>query len=283
MILIAESGSTKTEWVLVGLNGREEFRCQTSGMNPFNRTQESMIEELQQHRSINKIRSWVERIHFFGSGCSLPAQQHTIKQALMVVFPVAQSFVTHDLNAAGIACLGRGTGYVGILGTGSVLGCFEGGESQELIGGYGYSLGDEGGGTWFGKEVLRAHIYKQLPADLEEDFQNTYALTRADILDRLYKQEMTNAWLAAFCLFLGKHRSSPVMQSILRRGFEAFFDTHMQAVPRPNTIHFVGSIASNFEEELRVVADEQELLVGKVLTTPMTGLITYLGSGFRAS
>ncbi len=277
MKLIAESGSTKTDWVLLGINGREEFRCQTNGMNPFYRSMESMVSELEQHHAITKIRSWVEQIHFFGSGCSQLAQQETIKSALSQVFKNAVANVSHDVNAAGLACLGTRQGYVGILGTGSVLGYFEEGDCKKIIGGYGYSLGDEAGGCWFGTQVLRAHVYGLLPKELESDFVATYPLSRAEILNRLYKQEMANTWLAGFARFLSKHREHSFVQRTLDKGFTTFIDTHLAAVKQGNEVHFVGSIAVHFERELQKALLAKDYVPGKILTAPIEGLVSYFG------
>ena len=82
MILIADSGSSKTDWRVIHKN-KEVSQYRSVGFNPFYQTSDEMIRELGQDFLIN-IQSEVERIFYYGAGCSSTKRVHEVEVALSI-------------------------------------------------------------------------------------------------------------------------------------------------------------------------------------------------------
>ena len=275
MILIAESGSTKTDWLLS--DETEDTIFQTIGLNPFFHDEEKVKMEITTNKSFFEMADKVKKIYFFGAGCSSKDRNQIIENGLASVFTNAEINVNHDIIASAIACCGNENGFSVIMGTGSNS-CFWDGKSiYQEVPALGYILGDEGSGSYFGKALLSSFIYKQLPAKLNFELEENQKLTKEIIFENVYKNPNANVYLASFTKILSNYRDEIWVQNLLKQGFSAFVKTHL--LPYTNIksfpIHFVGSVACNFSDELKKVLLEFELTPGKFINNPILELKKY--------
>ncbi len=273
--LIADSGSTKTEWCL--LQGKKKITVSTQGISPYfldaAQVQAILVKEL-----LPKLKKNVPtEIFFYGTGCSNPANVKMIRQSIEAVFPKAKITVDHDLAGAAKALCGHSKGIACILGTGSNSCYYNGKKIVKNSPGLGYVLGDEGSGTYLGKKVLQYYLYNTFDAELMDRFNSTYKTSVTEILDAVYKKPLPNRYLASFAQFLVENRGHFMVENIIEDGLNDFFFNHIYKYRESWTmpINFVGSVAYGFRDILKELCDSYELQLGKVLKSPMVGLISY--------
>jgi N-acetylglucosamine kinase-like BadF-type ATPase len=277
MLLLADSGSTKTDWKIVyGRNTISDF--QTVGFNPYLQTTEEIYTILiAAFSEANIVYDKVSRIYFYGAGCSNEEKCKIVKGALQRVFPNANIEVEHDLLAAARALCGNKEGIAAILGTGSNSCYYDGKEIKEHIDSVGFYLGDEGSGCYMGKKLIRAFIYKELPIELENSFISKYHLDKDEILKRVYQQPFPNRFLASFSLFLEEHITHPLIRDIIIASFDVFFIHHINKYSRRKEVplNSTGSIGYYFKNELNEVAARYGVKTGKNIKSPIEGLLEY--------
>lgn len=270
MILIADSGSTKTDWILDSPKGRCDF--QTIGLNPYfvdsSRTTEVVKKALEGAETVS-------RVYFYGAGCSNPESCDIIARGIRGVTPNAKIEVEHDLlGAARATCLGK-EGIACILGTGSNSCLFDGSRITDNVKALGHVLGDEGSGSYMGKELIRRYYYRELDEDLNTALGKE--LEGVDVLDATLKQVHPNRFLASFGEFISTHVDHPQIQDLVLSAFGDFLDRHVfkyeghQQLP----VHFVGGIAFGFSDLLTKACLSRNLKIGTVLKRPIEGLIKY--------
>jgi N-acetylglucosamine kinase-like BadF-type ATPase len=276
MILIADSGSTKTDWRIISDIG-EEKEIHTTGINP-------------QYLNTNQIYSIISagilpqlhdevpsEIYYYGAGCSSADRNGVVEEALHRAFPASDLHVDHDLLAAARALCGNEPGIACILGTGSNSCQYDGEKIIDNIPSLGFLMGDEGSGAYLGKLLIRAYLYRELPYTLVQSLKNKYNLSKDVVLDSVYNAEMPGTYLATFARFLNENRAHPVIHDLIFRNFELFFRRHLSKYEGFNTlpISFVGSIAFHFSDVLREVAAKFNTRIGKILQSPCEGLVSY--------
>jgi N-acetylglucosamine kinase-like BadF-type ATPase len=277
MILIAESGSTKCDWVLLDQQGRELDRWNTMGFNPYFHTSNFVAEELAKTEGLNVWSDKITQTWFYGAGCSTAEMKAVIKSGLDRVFLNADNHVDHDLNAAAYALYNGKPNIACILGTGSNSCFFDGHTVSEEVPALAYILGDEGSASYIGKRLVADFLYKKLPPELYQDFERTYQPTKDEILDRVYKQPHANVYLASFGPFAGKHKDHPHIINIVREGIGKFIDIHVLCYANAYDVevNFVGSVAKAFEDIVREELAARSLHFGRVLAKPVNNLINY--------
>jgi N-acetylglucosamine kinase-like BadF-type ATPase len=277
MILIAEGGSTKADWILLNNDFEEMEKFRTIGLNPYFHTKEDVKQALSNSREIQSYRFDVEEVFFYGAGCSSPKLNKRILEGLQEVFPHARSVVEHDLLAAAFATYTGEPEIACIVGTGSNSCFFDGEEIREEAPALAYVLGDEASGSYIGKRLIRDFFYKKLPIDLNEDFKNEYGLSKDEVVERVYNRPHANVYLANFAYFAGKHKDHNYIRSIVKEGFRQFIEFHVLCFPEASKVkvNFVGSIASVFRSDLELVMNEFELKMGEIVGRPVDGLIRY--------
>ena len=276
MILLADSGSTKTTWVL--LDGKEVVKTiQTAGLNPYFHTVESVVTELESFLLPLISGTNVKEIHFYGAGCSTETKVDLLKTAMQRHFREASISVYHDILGAARALLGKGEGIACILGTGCNASYYDGEEIYSRVPSLGYLFGDEGAGSNLGKLFMEKYLKDKLPADLKTDFERQYSLSLEQILDALYNKPYPNRFLASFSEFIGPRRHHPFLHDLVRSSFEAFFEEQVKKYKEWKTVpvSFVGSVAFFYQDILLSVAESQKVKVGKILKSPMEGLIEF--------
>ncbi len=277
MILIAESGSTKCDWVLLDPKGREIDRWNTMGFNPYFHDAAFVADVLSETKG---IKLWAERITqtwFYGAGCSTADLKAIIRNGLDRVFINAENHVDHDLNAAAYALYNHEPVVACILGTGSNSCYFDGETIREEVPALAYILGDEGSASFIGKRLVADFLYKRLPPDLYKDFERTYRQDKDEIIDRVYNKPHANVYLASFGPFAGKHKDHPYIIELVREGIRKFIDVHVLCYPEAHTeqVSFVGSVAKAFEDILKEELAKSNCKFGRVLAKPVNNLVQY--------
>ncbi len=275
MILIADSGSTKTDWC-VAEQGKIIQRIFTKGMNPFFQTQEDMSLEITQHLLPQLKSASPEAIFFYGAGCTAD-KSLLVKEVLHTHFnKTAYIEVCTDMLAAARGLCGREAGIACIMGTGSNSCYYDGNSIQENVSPLGFILGDEGSGAVLGKLLLGDLLKNQMPARIKEKFFQQYPLSPAEIIDKVYRKPFPNRFLASLSPFLLNNLDEPCIHHLVLNNFKAFLQRNvMQYDYSSCQVHFIGSIAFHYKEVLCEAANETGLEVGKIMQSPMDGLVSF--------
>lgn len=273
-ILIADSGSSKTEWFFS--TGDKSKKISTEGLSPYFVSAEQMVAVFSD-KILKAIKEQPEQIYFYGTGLANPDNAKLIRKTLKQVFPAAKIFIDHDLLGAARALCGRNKGIACILGTGSNSCYYNGKTIVNNSPGLGFILGDEGSGSYLGKKVVQYYLYKTFDADLCLRFEAKYNTTATEILDAVYKQPLPNKYLANYTQFLVENRGHYMVENIIEDGLNDFFFNHVYKYKESwqLPINFVGSVAYGFKDVLKDLCGSYELQLGTVLKTPMPGLIQY--------
>jgi N-acetylglucosamine kinase-like BadF-type ATPase len=274
--LIADSGSTKTEWCWV--NGKEKKTFYTQGLSPYFLSSEQ-IEYIIEAELMPKLKKYKQpdEVFFYGTGCSNPENVKLVKKAILQIFPRAVVTVNHDLMGAARALCGDQKGIACILGTGSNSCYFNGKKIMKNSPGLGFILGDEGSGAYLGKKVIQYFMYNTFDADLMDRFRAKFNTSADEVLTAVYKKPLPNRYLASYAIFLAENRGHYMIENIIEDGFNDFFFNHIYKYRESWTmpIHFVGSVAYGFRDVLKEMCDGYELQLGKVLKKPMDGLVKF--------
>lgn len=278
MILIADSGSTKADWLLVSEKNEKIAEFSTRGINPFFHGKEFILKELNSNYDLNKYADDVKAVYFYGAGVSSPEMVERVKSGFKEYFTEAELHVGHDLDAAAYAATESGEPCIAaIMGTGSNSCYFDGEKVQEVIPALGYLLGDEGSGSYYGKLLLRNYLYKQLPPNIQKAFKEKYELSKEEIFENVYMKDHSNVYLASFSRFMSDNRQDPYIEKMIFNGMLIFMDLHICCYPQYKDVktHFIGSIAFYFDDILRDVAERRGINVGKIIKKPIYHLAEY--------
>lgn len=273
-ILIADSGSTKTDWLLVDTQSSQSIA--TKGINPFYMTTEELDSFLQNELCPQILEPKnVEEIDFYGAGCR-GEQADKLAQSLSKIFPKAKVLVASDLLGAARALCGDESGIACILGTGANSCLYNGQEIVDNTPALGYILGDEGSGAVLGKRLIGDILKRQCSNTLSDAFFKETSLTVDVILDKVYKQPFPNRFLASLTTFLSAHKQESEVQHLLKEEFARFLQRNIRNYNRPELpLHFVGSIAFYFSEALESSVTAEGLRMGSILKAPVEALSTY--------
>ena len=283
MFLIADSGSTKTDWCLCN-KGAIIQHIQTQGINPYHQSEdaieevlrEELLPQLKAQSSHLNAQSPQPEVIFYGSGCANETACKRVEEAIYKVLGTDHITIHSDLFGAARALCGREEGIACVLGTGSNSCLYNGKEIVANIPPLGYILGDEGSSAVLGRRLVGDCLKNQLPETLRDEFLTEYNLTQEIILEKVYRQPLANRFLASLTPFLSKHREVPEIHKLLVESFTDFFVRNVKQYRRPwLPIHFVGSIAHAFSAELKEAAESLGMELGTILQSPMEGLIKY--------
>lgn len=275
MILIADSGATKTDWCL-GEKTTDARVIQTQGINPFHQSAEHIYKVLTEEL-LPQLgeENHITHIHFYGAGCT-PEKSVIVKEQLQALFLDADIDVQSDLLGAARSLCGKEQGIACILGTGSNSCLYDGEKIIANVSPLGYILGDEGSGAVLGKRLVGDCLKHQLPEHICQAFLNETGLTPADIINKVYRQPQANRFLASLTPFLSAHRDEPAVHALLVDCFTEFFKRNvMQYNVEEIEAHFTGSIAWYFQEEVKEAAKSLGIRTGKFIKSPIHGLINY--------
>jgi N-acetylglucosamine kinase-like BadF-type ATPase len=276
MMLIADSGSTKTDWRLVDQNG-DIHQCRTVGLNPYFTSDAEYLDALTEGPATLAPTEAILTVHFYGSGVSNDTQKHRVSGLLKKVFVRAHLHVEHDLLAAARAACGTNEGLVVILGTGANSCTFDGAKITENIMSLGYILGDEGSGADLGKRWIAALLNQRVPNELADAFFKSYAFSAEQVIQRVYRGEQPNRFLASFAPFISKHRKHPYFIDLITGAFNELFERYIKRYPayRETPIHVCGSVGYYLAPVFSKVAEAHQAHVGTFLKDPVAALTLY--------
>jgi N-acetylglucosamine kinase-like BadF-type ATPase len=273
--IIADSGATKCQWTVVV--GKQKKTITTIGISPYFLTTTQIIETIQKGFQKKIDPKTIDAVYFYGTGLSNPLNVVSIKKALKTVFSKAKLDIQTDLVAVARATCQHHKGVACILGTGSNTGYYNGKKIIKNSPGLGYVLGDEGSGAYLGKKVLQYYLYQTFDEELLHSFESKYEISKDQILDAIYKQPLPNRYMASFAQFLSEHRGHYMIENIIEDGINDFFFAHLNKLNESwlHPIHFAGSVAYVFRDVIKQLATAYELEIGKIIKSPMEGLLVY--------
>lgn len=277
MILVADSGSSNSDWML-NLPDSKPLFFRTKGLNPFFVNEKEIAKVMKEVPEILPYANEIHEVYFFGAGCVTPDRREIVSNALTEIFPTAFISVESDILGSAYATCGTQKGYVCTLGTGSDIGFFDGENLKGSVHGIGYVLGDEGSGAWFGKQMITAFLYDNMPKDLARKFEEKYRITKEIVIKNVYQRDRPNAYLASFAEFMAENRLHPYIDSLLRNGFDEFVRTNVMTYPDywDYQVNFVGRIAYHFDMQLREVCEVLGVKIGSILETPIEQLFKFV-------
>ena len=277
MLLIADSGSTKTDWLFIDKNGNK-IETSTIGFNPFFQSEEVISSEIIKNQTLNKNADSVENLIFFGAGVSSINKQNIILDGLKKVFKKCKNIsAEHDMKGAAIAACGNFSGIVCILGTGSNSCFYDGTETFENIPSLGYILGDEASGAYFGKILITDFLYKNMPENISNYFKKEFEMDKDTLLDTIYKKPNANVFLASFMKFIVIHKHELYIRKMIENGFSKFAEYHICSFTNFKSlpVHFIGSVAYLFNDILHITAEKHNFKIGKIMQKPINDLAKY--------
>ncbi|NQY11645.1 MAG: hypothetical protein HRT71_19275 [Flavobacteriales bacterium] len=275
MKIIADSGSTKCDWAIVN----EQVRVDTStmGLNPFFHDESIIYDTVKSDVELSKHCADIKEVFFYGAGCSSDKLKSVVKVGLQSFFKNAEITVGHDAMSSVLATYTGEPCVSCILGTGSNSIYFDGKDTREEIPALGYIMGDEGSGSYFGKQLLKDFLYRDLPNNLASELQEQYKLDKKAILARVLTEPNANVYLASFMPFLNQNNKTDYVQELIARGFNDFLKRHVLCYKEAHEvpIHYVGSVAFYFKDELQKAMDLLDLKMGNIVQKPIDGLARY--------
>ncbi|RRQ48871.1 N-acetylglucosamine kinase [Maribacter algicola] len=278
MILIVDSGATKSDWIALDENGDQLFLTQTLGLSPEVLTKDVIEDRLANNFELSKNREKVSQLFFYGAGCGTDRMKNFLKDIFKDFFPNAVADVKEDTYAAIFATTKVGQqGIVCILGTGSNCSYYDGEKLHQKVTSLGYIPMDDGSGNFFGRKLIRDYYFNKIPKDLANKFASQYNLDADVIKDNLYKQPNPNTYLATFARFLIENKNHPYSKGVIDKGFQQFINNYIMQFDLATKvpINFVGSIAYFLRDELTTVLQRNDLIVGVIRQKPIEGLVVF--------
>lgn len=280
MILVVDSGSTKTDWIALTDDGKSLFQTQTLGLNPQVLSQEILRERIVNNFELYKHRKDVKALYFYGAGCGTERPRVLMRSVFDEIFTKATDIVLkEDTFAALYATATEGEkSIVCILGTGSNCSYFDGEKIIQKVVSLGYVVMDDASGNYFGRQLIRDYKFGKIPAALAQKFESEYDLSSENIKNHLYKNPNPNTYLATFARFIIENKDEEYCQGVIKEGLSVFVE-HQIVLQFPDAkdipIHFVGSIGFYLQAELKEVLSSFGLTAGKILKRPIDGLVAH--------
>lgn len=276
MLLIADSGSTKIDWCFIyGKDKLSYFRSE--GLNPFNASEQTIRREVEKNILPHVVTNKKLKMYFYGSGCDSQRKKKEMTDIFQPFLPLAEIHIHGDLLGAARATCLREKGIAAILGTGSNSCIYDGENIVENLPSLGYVLCDEGAGTNIGKIVLRNYLRGQMPEHLADEFREEYPGDEADFLDRLYRGEKPNLFIASFAEFAIKRKYDLYCRRIIAEAFHNFFIMQVSQYTdyKKYPVNVVGSVGFFAQDVFREVAEQYDIKTGKFIQSPLEELVKY--------
>lgn len=276
MILIADSGSTKTAWVAISTNGETVAQAITAGINPFFISEEDILKDIAANVAPAFAGVDIDQIYFYGAGCAFEDKNAMVERALKHSFTKAKIVIDSDMVGAAKGLCGRSAGISCILGTGSNTCYWDGEKIAKNVSPLGFILGDEGSGAVLGKNFIADVMKNQISASIGEKFFAQMELTPAEVINRVYRQPFPNRFLATFTRFMNDNKHEPEIAAIIERCFTQFFERNIMQYDYKNLeVNVIGSIGFHFRPMLESAAAKLGIKIGKIEQTPIEGLIKF--------
>lgn len=277
MIIIADGGSTKTNWCLITSEGKKVL-FNTEGYNPYFSDTDYILASLKKNIPSDLPLADIKEVNYYGAGVHNDEKAEIVAKAMRAFFVNAQVNIGHDLLAAARALLGDERGFAAILGTGTNTCIYDGEDIEFNIDSLAYILGDEGSGCYIGKKLLSDYIRGYMPENVKEVFWETFKLTPDDILTHVYSKPLPNRFCASFSKFVYDITVNiEYSRNLVKTSFNDFFKNLVSHYPNYKSYKFncIGSVAYNFRNILEEVAQEYEMEMGVIIRSPIDNLVEY--------
>lgn len=281
MILIVDSGSTKSDWIAVDSNGNKlSEKIRTKGLNPAILSEKKLRKIILKNEDLKKSRNVVTHVYFYGAGCGTEKPKLMLKEVLDDIFLNAHVEVNEDTMAAVYSTINheKEAAVVCILGTGSNCSYFDGEKLHQRVISLGYSIMDDASGNYYGRQLIRDFYFNHMPENVRVAFGSKFNMEPDYIKYNIYKQPNPNAYLANFAEFMFLHKDSPYTIELIKKGIRLFatnmimqYKEELKTVP----VHFAGSIAYFSQKEITEVAEEMGFKVGNFERRPIEGLVSF--------
>ncbi len=277
MILLADGGSTKCDWILLNEEGEQVFKTRTLGLNPAVFKKSVLEERLHDNTEIKSYLDKITRVHFYGAGCGTPKPTAILEGVFEEYFTNTTEIVVKEDMVAAVYAVTTEPGIVCILGTGSNSCYFDGDDIHMSLDSLGYILMDEASGNYFGKRLIRDYYYKRMPQDVSTEFGKRYDLSADSIKMNLYQKENPNSYLAHFAEFIFTSERNGYFYKIITEGIQEFIETRVLGFPEAQNVpvHFIGSIAHFSEDIIRAAVWPYNITIGNIVQRPIDGIIDY--------
>ncbi|MBR2396424.1 MAG: ATPase [Bacteroidaceae bacterium] len=278
MKLVVDSGSTKTDWGF--FNTVYDLKAvKTQGINPCHQSEEeirSIIRNELLPNTQNLDLAAITEVFYYGAGCATQSICEQMAALLKEFIPNAAIAVDSDMLGAARALCGHAEGVACVLGTGSNSCLYNGKAIEDQVPSLGYILGDEGSSAALGRRLIGDCLKRQLPEAVSREFMERYSLTKESIIESVYRKPLPNRFIAGFAPFVYEKRAIPEVHKMIIQCFSEFFTRNVINYHKPwLPVHFVGSLAGSFADELRETADSLGMTIGKIEASPMSGLVDY--------
>jgi len=275
MILVADSGSTKTIWKCTDGAGKVKT-VHTAGINPYYNNQDEVAKEISE-AGIQLSAIHIEEIYFYGAGCSTDRQKGIVSEALAMQFDSEVISINTDLLGAARALFQKDSGIVCILGTGSGSCIYDGENILKSIPSLGFILGDEGSGAFLGKQFIRDFLREDMPEDLLKIMNEEIGIDKEEVLKHVNQDALPSKYLAQFSKYIHEYLDHKYMHDLVYNSFDNFIQEYVIRYDdfRKYKIGFIGSISIIYEKILKEVLDNYQLESGKIEANPIEGLIEY--------
>ena len=281
MILIVDSGSTKCDWIAVDKNGNQLLeKIRTKGLNPAILSEKKLKKVIKKNKTLKANRNRVTNVFFYGAGCGTEKPKALLKSVLEDIFVNASTNIQEDTMAAVYATINnkKEAAVVCIMGTGSNCSYYDGEKIHQKVKSLGYSIMDDAGGNYYGRELIRDYYFNHMPEDVRIAFASKYNVEDDYIKYNLYKQPNPNAYLANFAEFMFMHKDSEYTINLIKKGIKLFaenmimqYKKELKTVP----VHFAGSIAFFSQDEIKEIANQMGFTVGNFERRPIEGLVFF--------
>ena len=277
MILIADGGSTKVDWILLNEDKEELFRINSLGLNPSVLKESQLQKIIDSIHKLSRVKQSIKKIYFYGAGCGTQKAVGILSKVLQLSFTNAEINVAEDMLAAVYACTSEKPGIVCILGTGSNSCYYDGYKSNKLAESLGYTIMDEASGNYFGKRLLRDFYYKKMPRNIAKSFEKEFNLNVDFVKTNLYLEANPNMYLASFAKFMFDYKNEKYINKLIKKGFQKYFKYQVLPYNKgiETSIYFVGSIAYYFKDVLKKVALKNNLVITDVIQRPIDNLVRF--------
>ncbi|MBQ4801849.1 N-acetylglucosamine kinase [Aquimarina sp. MMG015] len=279
MILIADSGSTKCDWILMDSQGKQVFSQTTIGINPLNTSQNKIESILLEISEVSKKRNLINEVHFYGAGCNTEASNQKVKSSFQSIFKNLTVIKIEEDIIAAVHATTKTPAVIVILGTGSNCCYFDGKKIIQYAPSLGYLLADEGSGNYFGKELLKSFYLQKMPSSLAKEFETKFGSNLEQLFYNLYDLRQPNAYLASYAFFMFQHRNHPFIERMLYYGIKVFIDNYLTLYSKElenNPIHFVGSIAYYSQDIINKILLEKGFTAKSFIKKPINNLINHI-------
>ena len=277
MIAVVYSGSKSAFWKIAN-NGKTIAECTMPGINPCFNEPKHILYLLSKNIALINYAEQIKRIYVFAAGTSAPSKQKELADTLNVFFKNSKITVKDDLYGASIAACYNQTGIVCILGSGSNCAYYDGKNPEQNNYGLGFILGDEGSANYLGKILLKRYLENKLPEDLKLKFEEKHNVDRSNALERVYKKPGVQQYLSSFLDFYIENITHKYIVQLIDQAFECYFKIYLMPTiaKHPNEeIHFVGTVAGNFQDRLRTIAQKHGINIISITKEPIYNLLNY--------